>query len=182
MKNAPTPDAHATPSLERLVEDYGAFGSDYRFMPAEEMLDPGLRRLLDTWNQIRGERAMPTRPELNPFVLGGLLRSTQLFDIVDEGRDFRFRVMGSGITEQTGLNVTGKCVSQLDNEQLRGRIAAALWRVCETRAPVRLTARQSAVPHLQHKYIEAIYLPLGDGETATHVISGVVFGKRAAAA
>lgn len=170
MKSARAPERSAP-------ADYGTYGADYRFGPIEEAVDTGLRQLCVRWNEIRGERAMPTRSELNPFALRGMLKFAQLFDVIDGGRDFRVRVMGSGLTDQSGLQLTGKLVSEFDNASLRTRIHTALWRVCETKEPVRLSAPHSALLHLAHRQLEAVCLPLGEGDVVTQVISGVKYGQ-----
>ena len=176
MKNASVPEL--APATAPSAEDYGAYGADYRFSRVEETADAELRRLLACWNEIRGARAMPTRSALNPFILRSSLRFVQLFEIVNDGKDFRFKVMGSGIVEQTGLHLTGKCISELESVGVRTRVTAALRRVLETRGPVRLTADHSALGHLAHKQTEAIWLPLGDEARVTHILSGVIFSNR----
>lgn len=179
MKNASAPEI--APAATAATEDYGAYGADYRFTRVEETTDAELRRLLACWNEIRGPRAMPTRSALNPFILRSSLRFVQLFEIIDGGRDFLFKVMGSGIVEQTGLHMTGKCISELESVAVRTRVSAALRRVVETRGPVRMTADHSALGHLAHKQAEAIWLPLGDEARVTHILSGVIFSNRVAA-
>ena len=172
---------NAAPELAPSVEDYGAYGADYRFTRVEETADAELRRLLACWNEIRGARAMPTRSALNPFILRSSLRFVQLFEIIEDGRDFRLKVMGSGIVEQTGLHLTGKCTSDLESVPLRMRMCAALRRVVETRGPVRQIADHAALGHLAHKQLEVIWLPLGDEAGVTHILSGVIFSNRPAA-
>ena len=170
MRNAHAPE-------RQPAADYGTYGADYRFGPIEEAVDTGLRQLCARWNELRGERMMPTRGELNPFALRGMLKFAQLFDVIDGGRDFRVRVMGSGLTEQSGLQLTGKCVSEFENASLRTRIHTALWRVCETKEPVRLDAPHSSLTHLAHRQLEAVCLPLGEDNSVTQVIAGVKYGK-----
>ena len=172
-------NAHAPEQRRTSAEEYGTFGADYRFAPIEETRDSGLRQLVKCWSDIRGDRAMPTRPEVNPFALRGLLRFTQMFDVIDAGRDFRYRVVGSGIFEQTGLQLTGKCVSELE-EPLRSRMLTALSAVVTGEVPVRLVSDRSAVRQIAYKRTEAVFLPLGEAVT-THILSGVTFhGRRLA--
>lgn len=175
MRNARAPEPAQT-----ATTDYGTFGADYRFGPVEETVDAGLRQLCGRWNEVRAGRPMPRREELNPFALRGMLKFAQLFDVIDGGRDFRVRVMGSGLSDQSGLQLTGKYVSEFDNASLRTRIHTALWRVCETKEPVRLYAPHSALLQLAHRQIEVVCLPLGDETQVTQVIAGVIYSKRPA--
>jgi hypothetical protein len=163
------------------AEDYGAFGAEYRFAPVEEMSDPGLKYLYACWNELRGERDMPPREELSPRALGPMLRYVQMFEVIDGGRDFRCRVYGTGIAEVTGLQITGRCMSEFDNVRLRSRMTAALHRVFETHAPVRMFGEQSALAHIRHKQVDTLWLPLGGREGVTHILSGVAFPTAPAA-
>jgi hypothetical protein len=67
------------------------------------------------------------------------LSSIQLLEVVEGGRDFRFRVVGSDFLKSLVNDVTGQCVSELTDPILRERTLAALRRVVETGKPVRAT-------------------------------------------
>jgi hypothetical protein len=177
MKSA-APDFAAAAMTAR---DYGTYGADYRFTPVEDTGDTGLKYLLACWNEMRCERDMPTRQEMSPRALGPALRFVQMFEVVDGGRDFRCRVFGSGLSEATGMQMTGRCMSEFEHARVRERMVAALRRVVETQAAVRMTAEVSGVAHLAHKRVETIWLPLGGREGVTHILSGCVFALRAAA-
>jgi hypothetical protein len=174
MKNAaPESTAAVMPA-----GDYGTYGAEYRFSAADDVRDPELHLVLACWQDMRRGRAMPTRDELNPRSLGAALRNVQMFEVIDGGDDFRCRVFGTGIAETTGLQITGRCLSEFEDTRLRTRMTAALRRVVQTRAPVRMFAERAAVGHLAHKRVETIWLPLGSGESVTHVLSGCVFPNR----
>lgn len=168
------------PDTAVSAERYGAYGAEYRFSPVEQSTDEAMRWLFACWNEMRGERDMPQRDELNPRALGPFLRNVQLFEVVDGGKDFRCRVYGTGLYEVTGLHMTGQQISEFDNARIRERMLASLHRVLETGLPVRLTVERSALAHLPHKGVEAIWLPLGGREGITHVLSGCVFHTRPA--
>lgn len=170
----------AAPEIAASAERYGAYGAEYRFSAVEQSTDEAMRWLFACWNEMRGERDMPQRDELNPRALGPFLRNVQLFEVVDGGKDFRCRVYGTGLSEVTGLHMTGQCMSEFDNPRIRERVLGSLRRVVETGEPVRMTVERSALAHLPHKGVEAIWLPLGGREGITHVLSGCVFHTRPA--
>jgi hypothetical protein len=161
-------------------EEYGTFGADHRFTGVEDTLDHGLRYLLACWYEMRGERDMPERADVTPRSLGPSLRFVQMYEIVEGGRDFRCRVFGTGLAESTGLQVTGRRVSELEDARVRERMVGAMRRVVQTQGPVRMTGDRAAMPHLAHRQVETIWLPLGGREGVTHILSGCVFPSRPA--
>jgi hypothetical protein len=161
-----------------MTEDYGTYGAEYRFSAVEDTTDDIMRYVFAVWNELRGERDMPRREELSPRALGPALRYVQMFELVAGGSDFRCRVYGSGVAEQTGLQLTGQCLSEFENHRLRQRMTAALRRVVDTQTPVRMCVEHSALSHLAHKNVETIWLPMGGREGVTHVLSAVSFRTR----
>jgi hypothetical protein len=173
MKSA-APDYAA----QAMAGDYGTYGAEYRFSTVDETTDDVMRYVYAVWNELRGERDMPERGELSPRALGPALRYIQLFEVVEGGADFRCRVYGSAVAEQTGLQMTGQCLSGFENQRLKQRMTAAMRRVAETGTPVRMCMEHSALPHLAHKNIETIWLPMGGREGITHILSAVSFRTR----
>jgi hypothetical protein len=138
--------------------------------------------LLACWNELRCERDMPERAEVTPRSLGPSLRFVQMFEVIEGGADFRCRVFGTGLVEATGLQVTGRCLSQFEDVRLRDRMMGSLRRVVQTQGPVRMTCERSAMVHLAHRRVETIWLPLGGREGVTHILSGCVFPSHSATA
>jgi hypothetical protein len=122
------------------------------------------------WSEKRGTRNRPERGDIRPHDMRAYLSSIQLLEVVEGGRDFRFRVVGSDFLKSLGYDVTGQCVSELTDPILRERTLAALRRVVETGKPVRTTGDFLVRARIDYARIEKIFLPLGTQEHVTHVL------------
>lgn len=114
-------------------------------LPAGDCPKPDARTLLDWWHhRPRGEAALPEWNDVDPVSLLPWMGWITLYDVVDGGRDIRYRLVGSRITEQAGIDLTGRLVSQgvyvatprllLEHFRRLGERAAPTWtnRVMET--------------------------------------------------
>ncbi|MBL8703848.1 MAG: PAS domain-containing protein [Rhodospirillales bacterium] len=70
------------------------------------------RYFLRYWFQIRGDRLMPERRDIDPTALAPLLPKMWLWDVVPERRDFRCRLAGEEITALFGRNPRGTLLGE----------------------------------------------------------------------
>src|ERR1700761_8142429 len=63
------------------------------------------------WKQSRGFRARPARRNIRPGDIRHVLRHIFLIDV--DANDFRFRLVGTHFTENTGLRMTGSVISEI---------------------------------------------------------------------
>jgi hypothetical protein len=75
---------------------------------AADIPDPRLRGLFEHWDARRGERAMPARRDIDVIELAPWLGHLMLIDVLDAGREFRYRVYGSTLAEYYGHDFTGR--------------------------------------------------------------------------
>ena len=139
---------------------------------------PPLEPIFALWNAKRGNREMPERGDIAPRDMKAYLRHVQIFDVVDGGRDFRIRVMGTIFIDAIGYDPTGQLVSELSDPILRERLSIACRRVVETRKPLRVTAPFRATSVVLYDKVETILLPLGTESKTTHVLRQVILVKR----
>ncbi len=79
-------------------------------------LSEGLRPLYLYWNEARGEKTMPSRSEIDPVAFQPeILPNIILADVVQSPLRFRFRVMGTAITEMLGDDWTGRFIHEIPN-------------------------------------------------------------------
>lgn len=130
---------------------------------------PELNTFLEYWLNKRGERDFPSRSEINPAEFPRLLPWINMYDVLDGGRDFRFRICGTALTEVIGFEVGGKLVSEVA-PQVAERINLTLQAVLETRAPIRATTNRSAIPGQDFQGSEACALPLSSNGTDIDII------------
>ncbi len=140
--------------------------------------NPVLDFFLRYWNEKRGDRAMPSRAAINTREIKQHLGWVCLLDALPEFVDFRYRLVGSRVTDFFLDDGTGKTVS----EAFQGDTAlgdAALWvyrKCCLDRRPVRIV---SPGADWRGRYVpanDALYMPLAsDGETADKVLAVFTF-------
>lgn len=110
----------------------------------EEPTHPDILFIVDYWNRKRGVRAMPDRNDINPACFGRRLPYIGITEVVDGGRDFRFRLFGGEIAAMTGIDRTGEHFSTLEPspetglsaEQSRDRWTQAARFVLDTGKPI----------------------------------------------
>lgn len=137
--------------------------------------------LYDYWNAKRGERPMPDRRDIVPSEFVRMLPSVAIIEVIDGGRDFRFRLFGSELATWMGCDRTGQRFSEmraapgsdLTPEQVQkrwtdvasGALAAA--RPIFPKAPV-LTASAVLTMH-------AVIMPLTAGGSEIEQLFGGAF-------
>ena len=72
--------------------------------------------LLDYWVTLKGKRPFPSHKEILPENLVPWLGRINLMDVLDP-IDFRYRVYGSKLSNDTHYDLTGKCLSELSEIQ-----------------------------------------------------------------
>lgn len=142
------------------------------------MTSDQLQRLLDYWEELRGEHPAPLRSDIRPELLGGLNRIIFLCEVLGEreGMDFRFLVFGSEIAERFQHYLKpGDCLSEksapLPVEEMRARYRA----VVESIAPAQGHGQRD-IDNVPYSY-EAVTLPLlgQDGQTVSHILGAVIY-------
>ena len=82
-------------------------------LPAADCPRPDGRALLHWWQaQARGDATAPDWLAIDPASLLKWMGWICLYDVIDGGRDVRYRLVGTRITEQAGIDLTGRLVSE----------------------------------------------------------------------
>ena len=158
-------------------------GLSFILVDPAAVTQPVLRPVLDYWEQKRAGRAMPRRQDIEPAELKAYLPHISLVEPLPGG-DFRYRLVGSAITERYGRNSTGKTFREIYPD--RPDIALWLTRVMEAvvahRRPVLATGSLGAVGK-EHVLSEALLLPLSDDAgNVTTIFGATRYSMRGAAA
>lgn len=129
--------------------------------------------LRDHWIEACGARAMAERADIDPLKMPKLLPHVVLTEVHQKPLRFRYRLIGTWVTEMSGRDVTGRW---LDEEIYGNNTERMLWayhKCVDQRTPVavreqvQFTAKEWIV-------IEALLLPLGnDVDGVTMILSGV---------
>jgi hypothetical protein len=139
----------------------------------EELQNPVVCEALAAWERARQGRPMPSRIDMSPRVMRGFLKHTALIQVLDGGRDFRYRVVGDAVIIQQGVALNGMTTTDLD-ARIPGygaQLARAYARVLRHRTPLAYRGLYFR-PADKHTFShESIMAPLGDdGEAVDHLI------------
>ena len=147
------------------------------FNPAE-VQNPMLRKAYEVWNTLKVARRFPARAEITPRNMVEFLRNTVLVRVIDEGRDFQFRIVGDAVAEVQGDSFRELTTTEIDARiPGYGAMLKSVYRqVCKMREP--LAFRGWFVQPKTHLafFHESLILPLGpDDATVDHILVVAVY-------
>lgn len=141
---------------------------------------PALRVLYLYWDKLRGERLMPLKSELNPASIPGVLPHIGLMEILDGGRAFKIRLIGTRLRRDLVDDPTGRVFDANTADPVARRILSVLQRVWSDRAPYRTFIRSTSIPGKDIYSGESLNLPLtSDGDVVDFVLGAQVLSPRA---
>ena len=149
---------------------------------AESISDQRLAALYSYWAGKRGPRAMPGRPDIDPAELLPLLPHILLIDVIDGGRDFRYRLVGTEIERHIGRPVTGRLISEVLSGDYFAYIRSLHQRATTEAAAVYSennfnVERSGFALVADYKRAYRLMLPLArDGSSVDIILCGQVFG------
>lgn len=117
------------------------------------------------------------RKDIDPVELKGLLSHVNLFDVVDDQgqRRFRFRLVGTAQAEAIGADFTGRFVDEVFEERAAKPVLKAMLSVVDTRKPYH-TEANIPLPDRAHVRYERTIFPLAsDGWNVDMLIAAYVF-------
>lgn len=137
----------------------------------EAIESDGLREALSYWESKRGERAMPSRQDLDLTDIPGLLTSITIADVVDGGGDFVMRYVGRSISGNQ-LVQPGVSLLTLPQDQGRDFILVRFRRAVAERRPVYQRYVFSNATTGDRRVLETVTCPLSDdGETVNKLFT-----------
>ncbi|MBI1212803.1 MAG: PAS domain-containing protein [Alphaproteobacteria bacterium] len=139
---------------------------DFLFDPQLRAVDAKIKQAIDYWLALRGDRFAPSRGDLNPRDMKPFLSHLQIFDLLDGGRAYRPRLMGTAIVSEIKEDATGQVFDASSPRPVVHRVLSAIKWVMDNRKPLRTFAARSAVEERDHISHETVFLPLSnDGES-----------------
>jgi hypothetical protein len=137
--------------------------------------DAMLIALFRYWERKRAGRRMPTRQEMDPIEMGpALLPHLLVSEFVDGGARLRFRLIGSAIAANAGMDATGLCADEVLAGSYLTHIVE-LHRECWTRSAPVYSESVFRWDAGGHRWTRRLLLPLGARE-ADRIIAGQTFG------
>jgi hypothetical protein len=147
-----------------------------RRLSREEIASPELRRLVEHWDRLRGERPMPERAEIRPEDLAFMLGRLMLVEVHrgDEGLAFRFRLVGTLIEEAGHRGLQGRWAHELQPDFYRRAVIKAYSEAATGGAPNFYRIRYEL--HGKRLRYERVTLPLAMGaERADMLLVGTLW-------
>ncbi len=127
---------------------------------AGDLIDAGLAY----WNSRRGDRAMPTRADLDPADIKRLLPHVVLIDVLHDPLDFRFRLLGTEVDRIVRANPLGKRFSEIPHMREGSNIWAQHAKVATSRQPLVCTIDYVGPDQHVGRQIRQLHAPLTDAE------------------
>ncbi len=138
--------------------------------------EAAIARVRDHWESKRQGRQMPARRDINPAELRDVLPMLQLYDLIDGGKAFRVRLLGTKITQALGEDPTAQTVVRSADDRLTQRMFAVIDRVVKRKRPLIARAERTAVEKMSFAQVESIHLPLSeDGQNPDTLLAATVF-------
>ncbi len=143
---------------------------------------PTLAFLRNYWDRCRGNRAMPSRADISPSDMKEHLGWVLLLDVLPGAEDFRFRTVGTRVTEYFLQDATGKTIKEAFapfGEDTVKAVLATHRKVAREGIVLRVYGGASLFGRAFLDF-DAIYLPLSeDGATVNMILSGFTFDRSA---
>lgn len=131
---------------------------------------PLLREAIDYWERLRGDRDLPARADLNPVDIPRLLPYVMLIDVLENPRDFRFRLLGTEHDRIVSGDYRGRCFSELPGLARGNPVWDQYVRTVETGAPVIGTVSYIGGDLYIPRELEHCLLPFASNGTTVDVI------------
>ena len=130
-----------------------------------------LAALARLWSRKASGKRLPAREDFDPAELRPWLGRLMLLDVVENGKDFRYRLHGTSLVELFGEDLTGCAVGELDLKR-RSTLMAEYRKAFETRSPQYVPSK--ALAEKEHLHIAKLVLPLAsDGERVDKLMVSV---------
>lgn len=128
---------------------------------SDALPDQRLQQALRYWNMRRGERAMPTRADIDPVDIPYLLAHLMIVDRGADGRCAIVRLAGTRVVEEFGSDPTGRDLHDVPEMAS----LSALCRSTATGAAPLYVEGELAWSTIVHKRYCALCLPLSENGT-----------------
>ena len=131
-----------------------------------------LARLFAYWSHMRGARLMPSREDIDPAALRDILPHIIMVDVEREPLRFRYRLVGTYVTEISSRDITGRYADESTFPRSLDEVVGPYSMVVEHCAPVGKCGQARWVPNRPWVRVETLLLPLGRTDAQVEIIMG----------
>ncbi len=145
------------------------------------LANPILDYFLSYWHQKRCGAVMPSRASIRPNDLKVHMGWVILLDALPDYADFRYRLVGSRVTEYFLGDATGRTVREAyadaqAPESFANEVVRLHRAVCRKQVPIHVHGGFGEWKRRVYPNFDALYLPLSDdGHTANKVLNAFIF-------
>jgi hypothetical protein len=135
--------------------------------PAETLESPILKDVLGAWRQLPQTGGLPEKPAAILAAIKPHIKRLHLSDVIDNGADFRFKIVGEAVFPGLGESLHGRLISQHPDPGIALRFSKLLAATLAAATPIRgISIRLTTMK--SHDYrIESLWMPFGvDGQVA----------------
>jgi PAS domain-containing protein len=157
---------------------HGAQGPSMEWDPSPERDAPGpIRFLLTYWTALAAGRTMPGMQEIDALALRPALGYIALLDVVDGGRDFRYRLYGTILSAVAGFDMSGRLASEHKASAHITLFYMASYRAAVTRCRPFFTEHRPGSTQITKGW-HRLVLPFAgaDGSVQRFLVGGVPIG------
>lgn len=132
--------------------------------------DPLLRELYAYWRQKRAAHRMPRRRQIDPADVPRLLPHLAISEVIDAGRHFRYRLVGTAVARALGRDPTGDCIDAAASADTGDPIGELHRTVCRERVALFATNALTGRAHARHRVVRRLLLPLSEDDASVDQI------------
>jgi hypothetical protein len=138
--------------------------------------DSRLTEIYEFWRSRCRDGVLPSRADIDPTRLAPrLLPFLFLVEVLEDPRDFRFRLAGTHFRDITGAEATGRRIAEVFPPGFADEVRYH-WDSCVERKAPKLGSGNLWVPDRNHIRWEGIVLPLSpDGDCVNMLLGAVIF-------
>jgi hypothetical protein len=155
------------------AQDGGQGASFWRdiLLTRDECTSRKVLELVDYWNAIRGERAMPARRDIDPTMIWSLVPNIHLSEWHENPDRVRYRVAGTELVAAIGREISGHWLTDFHTDPQDVAETLTLYRTAiDRRAPL-IGRTLGSMQRLGVESFEWVLCPLSeDGDKVTHFI------------
>lgn len=162
-----------------VFSDHGAAPPTVTWNPDANLLGPApLRALAALWWSLPLDGRLPHLSRIRPFDMRKALGHVMVLDVIEGGRDFRYRLFGSTIARILGFDMTGRLLSDHPAGAYVLEFALAVYRAAAWRGHAIYSACAPVAVDAPASW-QSVALPFidDDGVVARLVSGAVALGR-----
>ena len=142
-------------------------------VPESQVEHPLVLKFADYWRDLRGERGLPLKSAFDPVIdQPRIVSNVLIYDVLNQGRDFRVRLIGNEVVSHFGRNIAGMKVS--DYTPMNPDLLIDLYSIPLQRCE--LTFYQGSYEREGRGFVvyDAAFAPLAAADGSVDFLAGVV--------